>query len=102
MITLNKKMIDTIFENSENSNDATTKLYDIAFSGKFDDVMSVENWPTVSKHTTNYLFEKFIELDTYQESPYVKGGIWLNNGFSNDNTMNDWEIDISTCTVIYK
>ena len=101
MIPLNKKAIDEIFANSESSNDAVIKLYDVALSGKFDDVISVENWPTISRPTSEYLFKKFIELDTLKNSRCVKGGAWLNNGFSTT-AMNDWQIDISTCTVTYK
>ena len=64
MINLSKEKIDGIFEDAENSNIAAEALYNVAFSGKFDNIVAVENWPTVSRDTSEYLFGKFIDLDT--------------------------------------
>ena len=102
MINLSKEKIDGIFEDAENSNIAADALYNIAFSGKLENIVAVASWPTVSGKTSEYLFGKFIDLDTKKNSPCVKGGAWLNSGFSSNNAMKDWQINVDTCTIKYK
>lgn len=106
MINLSKKVIDKIFEaelkaDNPHQQNILLKLYKKAFKN-YDDIEKLENWPTIGKETTNYIFEKFIKFDKQIHPDIFAGGLWLNNGFSWNNNLENWKIDISMCKIKYK
>ena len=106
MIKLTKKTIDQIFDNELKENkpqqhNILIKLYKLALPG-YDNIEKIENWPTIGKETSNYLFDKFIQFDKKIHPNVMAGGLWMNNGFSWDNNMRNWVIDNSKCIIKYK
>ena len=106
MIQLSKEIIDQLFEyelkevNPHQSN-ILIKLYKIAYPN-YDNIEKIENWPTIGKETSTYLFDKFIQFDKRIHANVMAGGLWMNSGFSWDDSMPNWIIDNSKCIIKYK
>ena len=103
LIPLTQKIIDNLFEKETSQVEIIKKLYSIAVPNWLDDnVECLDGYPTISEHTSKYIFEKFAEMegDTY----FSKTSLWFNNGFSTyaSGNMKDWKINAETCKVIYK
>jgi len=94
METLTKKKIDEIFEQAEEQYEYALALYKVAFSD-FDAIKAMSGHPRISVETGKYLFDKAIAFDKEKHPDIIAGGLWLNKGFSSNDDVPDWKIDIS-------
>jgi hypothetical protein len=106
LIPLTQKMIDDIFddENNEHQSSIVIKLYDIAipgFSSPDSTIEHVLGWPKVNRETNEYLFGKFRAFDLKNHPNVFPSGLWLNNGFSTDETLESWAISMESCKIEY-
>ena len=101
MKKLTKKQIDEIFEQAKEQYDYALALYKVAFPD-FDDIKALDGHPKVSVETGKYLFDKAISFDREHHPDVVNGGLWLNKGFSSNDDVPDWEIDISLVQIEYE
>src|SRR5210317_1462711 len=88
VINLPKKVIDEIFERSSNSAiphqaDVIVELYRLVIP-VWDEVKKIDGWPIVTKKTSEYLFRKFMDFDDKHHPTVLRGGLWMNNGFSSN------------------
>jgi hypothetical protein len=67
-------------------------LYRLVYGDDWDAAVGVDGWPKVSPATAKYLFEKFIELDRRCHRGVLPGGLWLNVGFGQDESIPDWKV----------
>jgi len=96
---LTKEHIDLVFENSKSQSEYIVKLYRIAFPN-WDDIVSVDGFPSVSEETSLYIYRKAIEFDErvvnpqrhYPELKVLAGGAWMNNGFAVDKDLPEWVV----------
>lgn len=97
MIKLTDAMLDAAFSAS-NQFDALVALYRIAFPD-WDRIARIDHWPSVSRSTNMSISKRFIVFDHAHHPDIVNGGLWMNSGFSTNDSVPDGMIDISTCTV---
>ena len=90
-ISLTKETIDHIFETKENTQDATIALYEVAIPD-YHKIDKVNSFPKISETTNKYIFRKMIDMDIKNKVKHMNGGLWMNSGFSYDDSMPDWEV----------
>ena len=101
-IKITKMDIDQCFEGIEHQADAAVALYKLAFPN-WDDITDIDGWPKAGRDMCEYIFRKFFEFDEKHHPDVIKGGLWLNKGFSTlNNDHLDWEIDTSDCKLTLK
>lgn len=91
---MKKERIDEIFENADDSTDALIALYKEAIP-EFDNVKKLHGWPEAGEKLCHYCCAKMIELDEKNNAKHMKGGYWLNNGFSRNTELGDWEVKVN-------
>jgi len=100
---LSEAQIDKIFEEAKDQSDYIVGIYRLVFPD-WDDIEAVNGWPTISKKTSEYIFDKAMEFDAKHHPDVIMGGMWMNNGFStlDGEHLALWEVDITTAKVTYK
>lgn len=98
--TLTKEYIDQVFADAEHQSDALFTFYRLAFP-QWDDIAKINGWPKIGKDASKYLWRKFIEFDQRVHPKVIAGGLWMNNGFSEDTTLDGWSVDSSECQLDY-
>lgn len=97
IFAITKEQIDKCFEGKDHQADVVVALYKLAFPN-WNSIAKIDGWPKVNKAVNEYIFRKFIEFDEKHHPNVIKGGRWMNNGFSTlDSDHLDWQIDISEC-----
>ena len=96
-----KDKIEAVFEKATNQEEALIELYKLVFPD-WEEIITIRNWPSCGKTMWGFICKKFIEFDRKHHPKIMAGGIWLNNGFSCNKQLNDWDIDLTTCEVIRK
>ena len=104
-ISLSKEKIDAIFETELNNQEPHQQniliaLYKVVFPN-WTDIEKINGYPSTSRETNEYIFNKFIQFDRMFHPQIMNGGLWLNNGFSSlDETIPNWVV--KPCEIILK
>ncbi len=88
-IEIKKEMVDKIFEDATEQSDYIINLMKLAVP-RFDALESVD--PTdikITKETSGYICQKCMDWDRINKVESMRGGAWLNYGFSFLNYPND-------------
>jgi hypothetical protein len=93
-----KDQILELFEKSTHQADILVGIYKL-YIPDWDNIKSIENWPTCGEEMWLFICDEFIKFDKLHHESYP-GGLWLNNGFSTDKTLDPWAVDLSTCRFI--
>ena len=102
MITLVPDRIDAFFEGQNHQADVLIGLYKFVFPD-WDNIVSLDGYPTVNEHTWKYICEKFIAFDKIYHPDVFAGGLFMNKGFSVDYKLTqDWKVYIDDCKAEYK
>ena len=94
-----RKIIDQIFDDAEHQGDYVVALYKIVYPSSWDMITKVNGWPSVSKVTNEYLFQKAIKFDKEHHPDVIAGGAWLSNGFGTKDDMKDWVVTPCDITI---
>ncbi|MFH2059650.1 MAG: hypothetical protein ABIJ59_12205 [Pseudomonadota bacterium] len=89
-----------IFEECDHQNSVISKLYKMLFPD-WEKIKSIEGFPKVGQDLWDYICNLFIEFDREHHPECLKGGAWINQGFSSSYKLNPWEISLKDCKVIY-
>jgi len=92
--------LQKIFEDSDHQDSVIVKLYRMLFPD-WDKIERVEGYPVIGKALWLYICNLFIEFDRQHHPGCLKGGAWINYGFSSTDDLTPWEISLANCTVIY-
>ena len=92
IIKLPKAKIDEIFLSATDENNAMVSLYRASVP-EFDKAKKLLGFPTISRNTAIYIIDKFKELSKNDDVQINL--LWLNQGFSSDENMKDWIVDLS-------
>jgi hypothetical protein len=92
--------LQEIFENSDHQSSVIIKLYRILFPD-WDNIERIEGFPIVGKALWIYICNLFIEFDRLHHPDNLKGGSWINYGFSSTDKLDPWEISLENCKIIY-
>lgn len=68
----------------------------------WDRIDHIDGWPSINEKAWKYISGCFVRFDKAYHPDVVAGGLWMNNGFSSNDDLEDWYVDKSTCTVHYK
>ena len=100
---IDKKDVDKIFDESTHQSDVCIALYKLVFKN-WDNIIKIEGWPTIGKKGGEYIMSKCIDFDSKHHKKVLKGGLWMNKGFStlSSEDLDDWEVDLSSCQIIEK
>jgi len=92
--------LQQVFETAEHQDSALIGIYKL-FIPDWENIKQLEGFPTVGKEMWQYICQLFIDFDQQHHPEVFKGGIWLNNGFSSDGSLDPWEISFSQCRFVY-
>lgn len=93
-----QERIDKIFEESDHQGEAIIALYKI-FIPEWEAVEKIKGWPSAGYKLSRLIWGKFMEFDRKHHPEVMAGGLWMNNGFSENRELDDWQVDLSTCTI---
>ena len=96
---LTEAQIDTCFEGKTQQSKCLIEIYKLVFPD-WDRIIEVKDWPVCGEAMWKYICTKFMEFDKLHHPGAVKGGMWLNNGFSSSKDVKDWEVNISEVVVV--
>ena len=95
-----QKHLQKIFEESDNQNSVLVRLYQLLFPD-WEKIERLEGFPEVGQALWSYICNLFIEFDRQHHPGIMKGGTWINQGFSSNTDLDPWEINLQNCKVIY-
>jgi len=95
-----QRQLQLVFENADHQDVALVGIYKL-FIPDWEKIKQIEGFPTVGREMWKYICQLFIDFDQQHHPDVFKGGIWLNNGFSSDGSLDPWEISFSQCRIIY-
>lgn len=72
----------------DNQYDALMYLYHLVFDD-MNNIFKINGYPFINKKTSDYIFMKMIEFDEVNHPNILSGGLWMNSGFSVDDTLPD-------------
>jgi hypothetical protein len=98
MNTITQEQIDKILEEAEqmpepHQADAMIRLYKLMIP-EWEDVKQLHGWPKVGKDLSRYCIRKFQEFDEKYHPHVMPAGIWINNGPSTNEKLQDWEFSL--------
>ena len=95
-----KNKVYNIIENSKTTEEIIKKIYQI-FVPNFDQVKEMKNHPRCGQKMWNWIYEQITEFEEKQKELFP-GFVWIDRGFTVDYDLEDWEVDLSRCTLIMK
>lgn len=98
---LTKEQVDGCFENARDQSEAFVALYKLVIP-EWDRVDKIKGWPKAGKEVDAYIFKKFIEYDGNHHPNVIKGGMWMNSGWSSGEGLEDWEVTVDPEIIKYK
>jgi hypothetical protein len=90
-------VIDPLFENNTHQAEVLIGLYKLVYDSSeadrppWDFVRSVIGYPEAGKQLSRYIQGKFISFDEVHHPGVQPGGLWVAKGFSQDDSLDDWE-----------
>jgi hypothetical protein len=89
---LSKEVIDSFEEGAHSQADFVLGLYRYAFGSLWDNITSLDGYPSVSSKTWLYVCECAIRVDKRFHPEVLAGGLWMNRGFSTDDSIEEWAV----------
>jgi hypothetical protein len=93
-----REQIEKIFKESQHQEEVVNALYKFFIPG-WESVKEIEGWPSAGYQLSSLIWQRFIEFDRRHHPDCVAGGAWLNFGFKENPDLDDWQVDLSTCTI---
>jgi hypothetical protein len=91
---ITKEQIEQIFASSNHQAEVVEALYRLAFPD-YDDIVKLDGFPEAGERLSKLIWDKFFEFDFAHHPDVMPGGRWMNNGFSTNKKLGDWEVDTS-------
>ena len=85
---ITKKQVDEVFKKADNQQEVCIGLYKLVYPD-WEKVKSINGFPKVARDIDLYIFDKFIRFDGMHHSDVMPGGLWMNRGFSIDESLDD-------------
>ena len=101
-IQLSKKQIDDCFEGKTHQSEVMLDIYKLVFPD-WDKIAKLEGWPKIGTVGGKYIAQKFMDFDREHHRGVLRGGLWLNNGFSTfeNEGLGDFEVSIDKVHIMY-
>lgn len=94
---LTQEFIDGVFDNAASQEDYLLAIYRRCIHDWDEhqgEAWKLRGWPRIHNKTWEYIARKAMDWDRQHVSA-LPGGAWINWGFSSDNTLAEWDVDVS-------
>ena len=92
-----KNHLKDFFKNkTKTSTEVVLEVYKF-FIPEFDQVKSINGWPTISPELSDFLFDQFVNMP--KQPGVLNGGAWMNAGFSKGDKLSGLNVDFSKCNI---
>lgn len=99
LVKLDMEKVKELFENSEHQGKVLIGLYKMVFPD-WEEIKKIDGWPAVNPETWKDIASLFRQFDKKHHPGVLPGGLWLNNGFSQKESVPAGYVDVSECNVI--
>jgi hypothetical protein len=90
---ITKEEVERIFASSSHQAEAVEALYRLVFPD-YNDILELQGFPEAGERLSRLIWDKFFEFDHAHHPEVMAGGRWMNNGFSTNKELGEWEVDI--------
>ena len=97
VLRLNAQEVKQVFEHAKSQEDYLVAIYKMVFPN-WDEIKKIHGWPACNTNTWKQICRWAMEWDKKGTSA-MAGGAWMNNGFSTDDKLGDWEISMEGVTL---
>ncbi len=91
-----KAYIQALFEACENQSEIIIALYRMVFPD-WDNISKIHGYPVVGIELWKFIARQFQNFDRKHHPNLMPGGCWMNQGFSSDPELDQWEISFAKC-----
>ncbi len=99
---ITKEDLDRIFGESTDQGQVIIELFKLVIPG-WVDVNSVGHYPECSEELSKGIFNRFFAFDAKHHPRVMRGGIWMNSGFSvNEDITDPEEVWVNLDKIKYK
>jgi len=105
-VELDKERIDDVFAAHDHQTDVFLELYRLVYNGsaedrpEWDSIGAIVRWPKMGPEISQYIWRKFMDFDRKHHPEVLAGGFWMNRGWSTDETLDDWQVEPVSATLI--
>lgn len=96
-----KEAVTALFEKYNDQADVLVGIYKMVFPA-WDNIEKIDGWPKCGKPLWIWVCDKFMDFDKKYHPHVFSGGIWMNNGFSVDESLGDFEVSTEGVTLTMK
>ncbi len=100
-MTITKEEVEKIFASSNHQVEVVEALYRLAFPD-YDDIEKINGFPEAGERLSKLIWDKSFEFDFVHHPDVMPGGRWMNNGFSTNKELGDWEVETKGVKKIMK
>lgn len=91
-MTITKERGEAIGDQATNQSEFTLGMYAELYGDDWDRVTGVGGFPKMGEKIADLAWKMAIDIDKKFHPNVMAGGMWMNNGFSTDKTLGDWEV----------
>jgi len=96
-----KKAIEALCETANHQEELLVGIYKV-YIDDFDRIEKIQGFPICGRKMWLWICDQFIAFDKRHHPEFIAGGIWMNNGFSSNREIGDWEVSLKNCSFEYK
>jgi hypothetical protein len=96
-----KESIVAVFDRCDNQQAVLIGLYKLLFPG-WDCITKIEGYPEAGRDLWHFICRLFQEFDRKHHPCCMRGGLWMNAGFSMDSELQPWEVSFKNCRLKYR
>jgi hypothetical protein len=93
---LKNHLKDFFKDKTKTSTEVVLEVYKF-FIPEFDQIKSINGWPTISPELSDFLFDQFVNMP--KQPGVLNGGAWMNAGFSRGDKLSGFNVDFSKCNI---
>jgi hypothetical protein len=98
---ITKEEVEQIFASSNHQVEVVEALYRLVFPD-YDDITKLNGFPEAGERLSKLIWDKFFQFDFTHHPGVMPGGRWMNNGFSTNEDLGEWEVDAGGINKIMK
>lgn len=96
-----KKCVLEIFERHEHQADVLIDLYQLVFPN-WNQIEYISQVPKIGTDLWLFISRGFVDFDLKHHPEIHAGGLWMDLGFSNNDFLGPWDIDLGACGAVMK
>ena len=95
--TLSMEQVDACFKR-EHQAKVLVALYRLVYP-EWDKIDHVVDWPKCGPAISHYVMARMMVYDREHHPNVWAGGAWMNSGWSRDETLKDWQVEVAPVTM---